>query len=308
MKKNILLLGGCGFIGLNLLEALSAAGRYQVIVFDSPAACEKNARQLAPAKTYRGDFNASRDLETIFQEQPIDRVFHLISSTVPATSNQDVAADIETNLLGTIRLLDLLVKYRVPGLTYLSSGGTVYGAAARIPVDEDAPTAPLCSYGIVKLAVEKYLALYRRLHGLDYLILRPSNPYGEWHSSRQQGLINVALSKALAGEEIVVYGDGTVVRDYIYIKDLAGIMVNLLDQGVGGQLLNLGSGQGHSVNEILALVEKLHGRVKVRYAAARAADVPAIVLNTDKLRAFYSPQLTDLATGMARTYEWLKRQ
>ena len=221
-KKNILILGGFGFIGLNLLEELLSAQGYSLVVFDSAPA---PAAWAAPAacKIYRGDFCREHDLEKVFKENEIDIVVHLVSTTIPAGSNgSEMIYDIESNLVPTVKLLSLMRRFGVPKIVFASSGGTVYGLPQRglqtQNFAETWSTNPICSHGAVKLAMEKYIQLSGYLHGLEYLILRISNPYGEHHSSSVQGLINVALNNVLAGRPVVVWGDGKVVRDYIYVN------------------------------------------------------------------------------------------
>ncbi len=224
MKKNILVLGGSGFLGKNICEVLRK--QYNIIVFS------KESIPASDHKSYQGDFSNPKDLEMVFKENKIDIVLHLISTTTPATSNKDKAYDIKSNLLATIDLLDLMVKYSVPKIVFISSGGGVYGKLGNNEksVKEDHATNPLCSYAICKLAIEKYLLLYKNLHNIDYLILRVSNPYGEHHSSDSQGIINIMLKKIVAGDKIEIWGDGSVIRDYIYVKDCANIVKTLLDK------------------------------------------------------------------------------
>jgi UDP-glucose 4-epimerase len=171
-----------------------------------------------------GDLVNQEDLEAAIQG--CDIIYHLVSTTLPKSSNDNPAYDIETNVIGTLHLLDLARKKMGKKVIFISSGGTVYGVPGEVPIKESYPTNPLCSYGIVKLTIEKYLALYHQLYGLDYCVIRPSNPFGERQRvTGAQGAVAVFLHKALRDEPIEIWGDGTVVRDFIYVGDLTAALV-----------------------------------------------------------------------------------
>jgi len=169
-------------------------------------------------------------------------------------------------------------------LVFVSSGGTVYGRPQQTPIPETHPTEPTCSYGIVKLAIEKYLALYQMLHGLDYRVLRLANPYGPGQeANRAQGVIGTFLSRVVHDEAIEVWGDGSVVRDYLYIGDTVAAMLLAAEYAGAERIFNIGSGEGHSVREIIAAVEQATGKkAKASYTAARKFDVPVSVLDISR--------------------------
>lgn len=302
-QKNILILGGFGFIGLNIVEALLKTNDYNIVVFGR----KRVVNELPDCvKIYYGDFNNKEDLNAVFGSHQIDIVLHLISTTVPATSNENIEYDIGSNLIGTIQLLDIMVRYDVSKIIFLSSGGTVYGEISEDAASEDHATYPISSHGIVKLTIEKYLNLYHRLHGINYMILRVSNPYGPYHHSEKQGFINVVIRKILRNEKIVIWGDGTVVRDFIYVKDLAGIIVNLINLGTYNQIINVGSGKGYSINQILEYIAEHHPDICIEYKPSRKYDIQRIILGTKKLRSIDSSQLTDIRHGIKMTYQWCK--
>ena len=194
---------------------------------------------------------------------------------------------------------------------FASSGGTVYGAPRIVPVPETHPTQPLCSYGIHKLAIEQYLHLYHVLHGLAYCVLRLANPFGErQRSDASQGAVAVFLDLALRGEEVTVWGDGSAVRDYIYVGDVARAFCLAAAHDSPAAVFNIGSGQGHSVNELLAEIGELLGqRVSRRYVQGRAFDVPVNVLDTTLAAQTlgWTPQASFRA-GLERTLESLRRE
>jgi len=239
-----------------------------------------------------------------------DVCFHLVSSTIPQTSNADPGFDVRTNLEGTLTLLDVCVKRRVKKVVFLSSGGTVYGIPKTVPIPEDHPTNPTCSYGIVKLAIEKYLELYRNLHGLEYTIVRLSNPYGERQRTRgAQGAVAVFLGKALRGEPIEVWGDGEVLRDYVHISDvIACLQAVMASSDPRARLLNVGSGRGYTVNQLLDVIgTTLKRDLNIKYVPGRAFDVPSNVLSVERAHSVLGWRPTvDLAQGVRRFEQWLQ--
>ena len=156
-----------------------------------------------------------------------------------------------------------------------------------LPISENSPTDPECSYGITKLAIEKYLHLYWFLYGLDYCILRLANAYGErQRPTATQGVIPVFLDRALRNDEIVVWGDGSVVRDYIYVTDISRALIKALTYSGEIKVFNVGSGQGHSLNDVIHVIESVTGQpLQVKYADARSFDVPINVLDISRVRS-----------------------
>jgi UDP-glucose 4-epimerase len=298
-------LGGGGFIGQHLCEALLAAG-YQVRIFERPRLTKHEL--YSQLEWMDGDFTNETDLEEAVKD--CHWVFHLISTTLPKTSNDNPLYDLESNVSATLRLLDLLRHSpSLKKLIYISSGGTVYGVPQHTPIPETHSTNPTSAYGIGKLAIEKYLELYRLLHGLNYGVVRLANPYGEYqrvHSS--QGVIPVFMHKALNDEPIDIWGDGSVVRDYIYIGDVVTAMLKLMAYEDHERIFNIGSGAGTSVAEIVRLLEQLLERpVKHRFLPSRIFDVPVNVLDISRAKQLlaWSPQMT-LLEGMRRVLSHMR--
>lgn len=235
-----LVLGGNGFIGSHVVDCLLAAG-HEVRVFDRIP--ERFRAPMHNVDYRQGDFD---DLPTLAEAlEGVEVLFHLISTTVPSTSNLDPVHDIETNLVNSVKLFQLAVQKKVSRIVYLSSGGTVYGIPQTIPIPETHLLRPICSYGVVKVAVEHYLAMFQQLHGLEYVVLRPSNPYGERQGHfGVQGVVGTFLGKVKRNESVEVWGDGSIIRDYIYINDLARLCVLAGNSsGISGAF-NAGSGLG----------------------------------------------------------------
>ncbi|MDX2144503.1 MAG: NAD-dependent epimerase/dehydratase family protein [Rhodospirillaceae bacterium] len=304
-----LVLGGKGFIGSHLVDALLAKG-HAVRVLDRPHLAPLNDKATLAKVDWRdGDFTSESDVAAALEGCNV--VFHLVSTTLPKSSNADPVFDIETNVMGTLRMLQHAVRLGVKKVVFASSGGTVYGIPRALPIDESHPTDPISSYGIGKLAIEKYLHLYRQLHGLDTTVLRLSNPYGERQRTKaSQGAVAIFLGRVLRGETIDIWGDGSATRDYIYIGDVAEAMLAAMTTSSSEHLFNIGSGVGLTLNDVLDAIEKATGlKSKRNYAEARAFDVPANVLAIARANQHldWAPR-TSFADGLARTVRWLKAQ
>lgn len=295
-------------MGSHICEAL-LSDQHDVTVFDQPQARFLEYCRNKGAKIIPGNFLNSDDLRAALAD--CDVVYHLVSSTVPQSSNLDPQKDIETNLVGTIQLLEQARSSGVKKVVFSSSGGTVYGNPQEIPIRENHPTEPISSYGITKLAIEKYLHLYWLLHGLDYCVLRISNVYGERQPVNEtQGIMGTFLGKAILNEQVHIWGDGSIIRDYVYIEDvaraflLASSLVNEI------KVFNIGSGEGHSIKNIISNIENLTGQpMRLTYLASRPFDVPSNVLDISRAKTVlnWQPQV-NLQEGLARTYAWMKTQ
>jgi UDP-glucose 4-epimerase len=302
-----LVLGGAGFIGSHLAQALLQQG-HRVRVFDRP---HVDRLSWFPAhsgfETFTGDFLNPQTLLPALRGAEV--VFHLVSTTLPKTSNDNPMYDVETNLLGTLRLLELCRSQQVRKIVFVSSGGTVYGIPDRLPIAETHPTFPISSYGVHKLAIEKYLHLARHLHGQDYCVLRPPNLYGpRQRLDIAQGAVGVFLDRAMRGEPIEIWGDGSVVRDYVYVADAVGALLKAIAPTGESRIFNIGSGSGVSLKELVGHIEAtIGGPVKVNYKPARSLDVPANVLDSTLARRELGwSASTPLAEGLRRTYEWMR--
>lgn len=277
-----LVLGGGGFLGSHLTDALLELG-YHVRCFDRPLLKSSLSRVYVENprfEFFEGDFLNADDISVALSG--CDVCFHLISTTLPETSNVDPVFDVDSNVLSTVRLLDKAVMFGLKRIIFVSSGGTVYGQPKQLPIPETHQTEPLCSYGASKLSIEKYLAVFHRLYNLDFVVLRVANPFGERQlTNSSQGAIAVFLGKAIRSEPIEIWGDGSAVRDYIYISDVVDALVLSIGDTSCERVLNIGSGRGRSVNEILDMIEEVTGNpVSRRYLPSRPFDVPSNVLCT----------------------------
>jgi UDP-glucose 4-epimerase len=209
----------------------------------------------------------------------------------------------------SIALLDAICSLGISRILFLSSGGTVYGIPEVVPIPEEHPLRPINSYGIVKVAIESYLEMYRRTRGLSPIIIRASNPYGSRQGHKGvQGVVTTFLSRVLEGDTIEIWGDGSVVRDYLHVTDLADLCVRALCSDKTGPY-NAGSGQGKSINEIIEVLRLATGKViSPVYKPGRALDVPRSVLDTSRAKAAFGwTANTELVVGIASTWEWMQR-
>lgn len=307
MKKTILLLGGFGFIGSNLIKYIDAhlSAEYSVIVFDKYAHHPYGLCFDSIVRSYAGDFMDGAMIEKIFNENHIDIVIHSLSTTVPIDS-MNAIYDIESNLIPTLNMLNVMLKYDVKNIVYFSSGGAVYGTYEKLHEETD-DVFPISSYGVVKLSIEKYLMQYAEMHGLNPLILRVSNPYGRYHYSMKQGVINVAMRSACNNEEFEVWGDGNSRKDYIYVDDLIDILFQLINKNIWRQVINVASGILLSVNEIIEHIKTIESTFSIKYNNQRKFDVTKFALDTSKLFSIIAPfSFTPLSDGIKEVYSWIK--
>lgn len=306
-SKNCIIYGGGGFIGSHICEELLNDG-YEVTVFDKLYFDKRNISAFRNrVNVIEGDFYNEKDIKKSLKGQDI--VFHLVSSTLPANSNLNPAYDVETNLIATIKMLDRCRDYKVSKVIFISSGGTVYGIPGKIPTPETFCGNPICSYGIVKKTIEDYLYMYHRLYGLDYNVFRLANPYGERQNPFvAQGVIPVFLMKILKNETINIWGDGSITRDYIYIKDAVDCLLKSLKVSTKKKLFNLGSGRGYSLNEILDIMKKVtEVKPKVKYQRGRDIDVPVNILNSNLAKKTFNwKPKTEIEKGIYKTFYYLK--
>ena len=308
--KTILLLGGYGFLGTNIIKYIDAhlhlREQFRVIVFDKYDDHPRGITFQSVVNTYAGDFVDCAILKKVFEENKIDLVFHSLSTTIPVSSH-NARYDVETNLLPTLDVLNLMVEYEVRDIVYMSSGGAVYGVCAGRVHSENDDVFPVSSYGVVKLAIEKYLMQYAQLFGVKPLIIRLSNPYGPYHYGMKQGVINVALAKALKGERMDVWGAGDGLKDYVYVEDFVDILFALLRLNVSSEVINIASGQLLSVNDIVGEVRTLVPSFVVRHVEADKFDASQFALDTTKLHQLIGDyKFCSIQDGMQKTYQWTK--
>ncbi len=275
----IIIIGGCGFIGTNLSKKLVGMG-YDVLVVDRNDCLPED--YPVSVDYSKCDFVSGEGLEDVISEDSV--VIHLVSTSVPNSSNMHILEDAMNNIIPSVRLIDICAKKKVRKLVYSSSGGQIYGIPNTLPINEHHETNPQSAYGIQKLAIEKYMQLYKKMYGLNIAIMRIANPYGHGQQPyRGQGVIATFLASAFEGREIEIWGDGTSVRDYIYIDDLMDAFLKVIKYDGDEEIFNIGSGIGTSVNAILEDIEAITDKtINKRYIPIKTENINANVLDCEK--------------------------
>lgn len=297
-RKRIILIGGFGFIGMNLINKLIK--NYDLIVLDL-----KNGINDKKIQWIKGDFRDKELLRSVISQRDI--IVHLACTTIPSSSEQDIKKDIIENVFGILDLLEVCVEKKVCRLIFFSSGGTVYGELKGGAFKEDDTVNPINAHGIMKLTNEKYIKLFSR-RGLEYVIVRPSNPYGRMlNLDKPQGIIDVLLKKLVSGDSIEIWGDGEIIRDYIYIDDFIDLIVKIIESKVSNEIINAGTGIGYSINQLIEIMKKIINKdIKIQYLNRRNFDVSANILDIRKAKEIYNwePRLS-LTEGITEIYNKL---
>ncbi|MCS7207322.1 MAG: NAD-dependent epimerase/dehydratase family protein [Dehalococcoidia bacterium] len=300
-----LVTGGAGFIGSHLVDRLVREG-FQVAVVDNLSTGRRE--YVHPdASFYPLDIRSPR-LEEVFQAHRPQVVFHLAAQVSVVRSLEDPVEDASANILGSLNLLALCRRFGVERFIYSSTGGAVYGEPQYLPCPETHPIVPLSAYGASKYAVEVYLPLFRALTGFTYTALRYSNVYGPRQDPYgEAGVVAIFSRRMLDGQEVVIYGDGTQERDFVYVEDVVESNILALRQRVS-EVYNIGTGTGTSVNALFQHLARLTGYQRPpRYAPPRPGEVYKIRLDVRKAQngLGWTPQ-TDLEQGLERTVHFFR--
>jgi UDP-glucose 4-epimerase len=265
---------GAGFIGLSLVRRLVSSG-CDVAVLDHNAAPADLAGRV---HWIRGEF---ADLNAIVQVlEGTEVAFHLISSTVPGDEHVEVSRELSDNIFATIRFLEVCERIAVPRVVFASSS-SVYGLQAHVPIPETAVTDPISSHGIQKLAIEKYLLLHRFQCGLDVRIARLSNPFGPGQRIYgRQGFVAMTIGHLVKDEPILLRDAGRPIRDFLFIDDVTEALDRLAMRDEAPAVVNIGSGVGHSLRDVVAMMEQAIQRpIKAMGGEPRRADIPVSILD-----------------------------
>ena len=306
---NVAVIGAGGFIGSHLIDSLLSNKCHVLALGRNLPGLISSEAQLNTNLTMKSvDMTDSLKLQTCLSK--IDIVYHLASSCLPKSSNVSPQLDVSTNLIGSLNILQSCIKNNIKKLIFISSGGTVYGIPRNFPIGENHPTNPLCSYGVNKLAIEKYIYMYRELYGLDSTVLRLANPYGEGQRLKaSQGVVPIFLNLALNSKTLEIWGDGSAVRDFIYISDVVEAILLSSTCNSAEHVFNIGSGTGCSLLSLVSMIEKIVGKkVNVHFKESRGFDVPKNVLCIDKAKQYlnWEPSIS-LEVGVSRLYRYLVR-
>lgn len=307
---NILLLGSFGFIGTNIIKYIDLhCNDVNVVAFDRfTNHIDRNVTFDSVKNVYAGDFSDEYLLDKVFKENQIDLVIHSLSASVPSSS-QDNGFDIKFNVLPTIGLLNQMVAHGVKKIVFISSGGAIYGDhyVDKAGHSEEEVLFPKSAYGVSKLVIEKYLYLYGVQHGVRSLVLRLSNPYGPYHYSQKQGIINIALERAMDGKPFEIWGDGEGRKDYIYIEDFCAVLFKIMENWKEQYtVVNVGSGQLLSVNEIVEVLKNsFNNGFGWTYKKANLLDVQEFRLNLSRQKSLIGEyEFKSIKEGIENTRRW----
>jgi UDP-glucose 4-epimerase len=304
---NVLVTGGLGFVGVNLIDALARAGGFRVTVIDNEVGGKRAHAAGLAADVVIGDLRDEALVDRLVAK--CDAVVHLAADTRVLDSISDPLQNFDVNVSGSLNLLEAMRRHGKKRIAFASTGGAIIGEAEP-PLHENLVARPISPYGASKLAVEGYLSAYQGSYGFQPVSFRFSNVYGP--RSFHKGSVVAAFFKAyLAGKRITVYGDGEQTRDFIYVGDLTGVIIDSLESQTSG-VFQLGSGRETSVNALLKAMSKAVGDdlfKRVDYLPARKGEVDRTYCDISLARSKlgFKPE-TDLPAGLAATWAWFQSQ
>ncbi|HEY6867793.1 MAG TPA: NAD-dependent epimerase/dehydratase family protein [Candidatus Eisenbacteria bacterium] len=300
----ILVTGGAGFIGSNVVDRFVALG-HDVSVLDNLSTGQRefvNPR----ARLYEVDLTDHDAVERCVSDWKPAVVDHHAAQIDVRHSVSDPVFDARTNILGGIELLQSCRRHGVRKLIYSSTGGALYGEGRTLPAPEEHPVNPESPYGASKHTFEHYLFIWKLLHGLDYTVLRYANIYGPRQNPHGEAGVNaIFIGLMLHGKRPRIFGDGEAVRDYVYVEDVVEANVLALDRG-GGEMVNIGTGVGTSVNQIFRELKGiLNFDQEPIYEPARPGEVQRIFLDASRAKQVlgWAPKTTFRA-GLEKTIAW----
>jgi UDP-glucose 4-epimerase len=304
----ILVTGAAGFIGSHVADAYVRLGHDVAIVDDLSRGFEKNVNPKA--RFYRVDVQDRMALEDIFEKEHPEVVNHHAAQMDVRRGVREPIFDASVNILGSLNILELAVAHKTRRIVYISSAGAGYGEPAQLPVGEDYPINPITPYGISKHTVEHYLFTFKVLYGIEYVVLRYGNIYGPRQNSQgEAGVFAIFSEQMLAGIQPVIYGDGTKIRDYVFIDDVVRANILALDHG-GGEIFNIASGEPTSDYEVFCQVRDHLGvaGVEPRYTSRRPGEIDNIVLDIAKAKRLlgWEPSIS-LTEGARRSVEYFQQ-
>ena len=301
----VLVTGGAGFIGSHLVDSLVAAGRRVIVVDDLSTGSERNLN--AGVEFHRLDIRSAAVRRLIVESRP-SAVLHLAAQTSVSFSVRDPVLDAETNVLGTLNLMEAVRQTGNGRFLFVSTGGAIYGEPETVPATETTPRRPASPYGAAKLGAENYLECYGAAYGFDYTIVRPGNVFGpRQNPDGRSGVVAIFARAMLAGEPVTIFGDGEDERDYVYVSDLAECIVRALRRG-RRTAYNAGTGVGTTVNAVFSGLASLIGYDRPpKHVAPRAGDVRRVTLDASKAaRDLDWRPRTPFFEGLRRTLDYYR--
>ncbi len=293
----ILVLGGTGFIGKNVCNVL-AESNYEVVSFD-----RVSTDFDYPVQSVVGDFFNDESLFSWVDKA--DCIIHAICTISTNNCKEQYMRGYEKDFIQTVKLFDYATK-QGKKVIFLSSGGTVYGNPKTIPTPENEPTRPISHYGAIKMCIETVAQVFNRELGNHVYCMRISNPYGPGQDFKKGiGFIDAVLRKSINNEKLSIWGEGNIVRDYIYIKDVAEVAKFLVEYNGEYTAINVGTGVGTSQNQIIEYAKEMGLSLEVEHLESRSVDVSKNVLDNSLLKSIYPKNFLSLKEGMGKYYEYL---
>jgi|SRR3989344_4423047 len=299
-----LVTGGAGFIGSWIVDSLIDKGHEVIVIDNLSTGKEENLNKKAVF--YKKDILDKEIIQIFLKEKP-DYVFHLAAQINVRRSIENPSEDAQTNILGTLNLLDACTKSKVKKFIFSSTGGAIYGEDVKIPTLETEKTDPISPYGIAKFTIEKYLEFYKKVYGLDYTILRYSNVYGPRQNAKgEAGVIAIFVTDIIKNKSFTIFGDGEQTRDYVYVKDVAD--ANILALNLSG-IFNIGTEKETSVNDLIKTLESIEkSKFSVKNINAIKGELKRSCLSSEKIKKAGWKQQYNLEKGLKETLDYFKNQ
>ena len=304
--ERVIVTGGSGFLGTNFLRGMGDRDVEIVVI------SRRRAQWQVSDPRIRYVEQDVRDLETYRAELTRgSTVIHMASTTYPGSAEKVIESEVQDNVLSSVRLAQACAEAGVAHFIFLSSGGAIYGDQDVSPIPESAHEMPISAYGVMKLSIEHYLRVLNRLRGLRVTSARVGNPFGPWHDGHGQGAINVFLYKALHGESIEIWGDGSQVRDYIPVEDVTTALWAMVDHVPEHfEVYNIGTGVGRTLKQVMEDIgAALEKEINARFSAGRLVDVHSNVLDVRKAKEMlgWEPKM-DYQKALTELVLWAKKE
>lgn len=293
MNSNILIIGGNSFIGKNLITAFENKN-FKLFTLQ-----RNNNNFIHNENYYYFDYFNVKSIIKIIEKNNINCVIDLVSTIIPSSSIEEYDYEIRNNYSSKLSLLKFYADHNIK-YVYISSGGTIYGNNNDTFQTENSKLFPLNFYGLSKLIFEETIQFFNKNHNLKYLIIRPSNPYGIFQNiNKSQGFVTVAINKILNNNKIEIWGDGSIIRDYIYISDLVNAIIELLNIDVDNNIFNIGSGTGSTILDVIKEIELITNKKAILlFKDKRDIDIPINILDVSKLKQYINFNPISLNTGL----------
>lgn len=299
--KKVLITGGAGFIGSHIVDVLLENNCNVFVVDNLYTGSLDNLPDHDNLSFYNLDIMKD-DLEFLFKENDLDYIIHLAAQTSVNTSFTNPYIDAKVNILSSLRLIELSKKYNIKKFITASSAA-VYGTPSYIPINEKHPTNPISYYGLSKLTLEKYI----QLSNIPFIIFRFSNVYGpRQNCSKESGVITIFHNAMLHNKQINIYGDGEQIRDFIYVKDVAKIVLTAINSNIQNEIINFSSNTGITLNELFEKMKVIYNyKLHPTYLPEREGDIKNSILSNKKCKSLFKNfNTTSFETGLQELRIW----